>query len=166
LEGRYWWRDRPSCTASQWHTIGKEKQPCYFTRRTAVIIGEPNAFVAEVHDRMPAILSRRTSSLLIAARPEQLSGESVSMPSLRYERQGIIFSHRYLSARQPRSRRLGMTKSPTTSGSAYPEVLPQGYDAQRAKLVSSGQPIGVAPAPVVPNVNDAVPAQDVEEITS
>jgi hypothetical protein len=55
-----------------------------------------------------------------------------------------------------------MTKSPTTSGSAYPEVLPQGYDAQRAKLVSSGQPIGVAPAPV-PNVNDAAPAQDAEE---
>jgi putative SOS response-associated peptidase YedK len=79
-----WRRNRCLLPASgyyEWQTIGKEKQPWYFTRRDGevvttaglwdewtdrdtgeilrsctMIITEPNNFVAEVHDRMPVIL--------------------------------------------------------------------------------------------------------------
>jgi putative SOS response-associated peptidase YedK len=71
----------PASGYYEWHTVGKEKQPYYFTRRDGavmtlaglwdewrnpetnellhsctMIIGEPNRFVAEVHDRMPIVL--------------------------------------------------------------------------------------------------------------
>ena len=67
----------------EWHTVGKEKQPYYFTRADGelmtvaglqdawtnpetgermrsctMLISEPNKFVAEVHDRMPVILDK------------------------------------------------------------------------------------------------------------
>jgi putative SOS response-associated peptidase YedK len=79
-----WKRNRcliPTSGYYEWQTIGKEKQPWYFTRRDrevvttaglwdewtdietgevlrscTMIITEPNAMVAEVHDRMPVIL--------------------------------------------------------------------------------------------------------------
>jgi putative SOS response-associated peptidase YedK len=68
----------------EWQTVGKEKQPYYFTRRDGqiitiaglwsewtnpetskpqstctMIITEPNKFVAGVHDRMPVILEEK-----------------------------------------------------------------------------------------------------------
>jgi putative SOS response-associated peptidase YedK len=68
----------------EWHTVGKEKQPYYFTRRDGqsitiaglwsewanpetdkpqttctMIITEPNKFVAGIHDRMPVILEEK-----------------------------------------------------------------------------------------------------------
>jgi hypothetical protein len=56
-----------------------------------------------------------------------------------------------------------MTKSPITKSPTYSEVLPQGYDAQRAKLAASGQPVGLAPTPATPKANDVAPDQDAEE---
>jgi putative SOS response-associated peptidase YedK len=74
----------PASGYYEWQTIGKEKQPFYFTRRDgqiitiaglwsewtnpetgksqntcAMIITGPNKFVAEVHDRMPVILEEK-----------------------------------------------------------------------------------------------------------
>ena len=81
-----WKRNRCLLPASgyyEWQTIGKEKQPWYFTRRDGnivttaglwdewtdretgevlrsctMIITQPNKFVSEVHDRMPVILEK------------------------------------------------------------------------------------------------------------
>jgi putative SOS response-associated peptidase YedK len=74
----------PASGYYEWQTVGKEKQPYYFTRRDGqvltiaglysewtnpetnkpqysctMIITEPNEFVAGVHDRMPAILEEK-----------------------------------------------------------------------------------------------------------
>jgi putative SOS response-associated peptidase YedK len=70
----------PASGYYEWHAVGKEKQPYYFTRRDGkvmtiaglweqwhapgeepirsctMIVGEPNAYVADIHDRMPMIL--------------------------------------------------------------------------------------------------------------
>lgn len=81
-----WKRNRcllPVSGYYEWQTIGKEKQPGYFTRRDGnivttaglwdewtdretgevlrsctMIITQPNKFVSEVHDRMPVILEK------------------------------------------------------------------------------------------------------------
>ena len=74
----------PASGYYEWHTVGKEKQPYYFTRKDGqvisiaglwdewcnpetnetfksctMVITEPNRFVAEVHDRMPVILEAK-----------------------------------------------------------------------------------------------------------
>jgi putative SOS response-associated peptidase YedK len=74
----------PASGYYEWQTVGKEKQPFYFTRRNGqpltiaglwaewtnpetgkpqnsctMIITEPNKFVAGIHDRMPVILEEK-----------------------------------------------------------------------------------------------------------
>ena len=86
----------PASGYYEWHTIGKEKQPYYFTRADgdvmtiaalwdewndkatgetlkscAMVITEPNKLVAEVHDRMPVILEPKDFEAWEKADPKE-----------------------------------------------------------------------------------------------
>lgn len=89
----------PASGYYEWQTIGKEKQPFYFTRRDdqvitiaglwdewknpetgkpqnscTMIITEANKFVAQVHDRMPVVLEEKQFDAWLAddSKPESL----------------------------------------------------------------------------------------------
>ena len=110
----------PASGYYEWQTIGREKQPWYFTERhspivsiagiwdewtdketglmirsCAMIITKPNAFVAEVHDRMPVILAPEQFDGWLSGR---LGRESL-VPAPEGVLQGIPVSKRVNSSR-------------------------------------------------------------------
>ena len=110
----------------EWQTIGKEKQPFYFTRRDGqvitiaglwsewtnpetrklqntctMIITSPNKFAAEVHDRMPVILEETEFDAWLNdnAVPTSL------VPMLRPAREDLLDRH-------PVSKRVNSSRAP------------------------------------------------------
>lgn len=117
----------------EWQAIGKEKQPWYFTRRdggpiisvagmwdewtdrqtgqklrsVAMIITEPNKFVAEVHDRMPVLL-----------KPDQFE----SWLTAKAGKEALVPAPEDMLQKWPVSKRVNSSRAPSEDATLIEEV--------------------------------------------